>query len=222
MVNFGGEKMSKSLGNVVSIRRVAETHDLEALRLLLISVHYRSPVAFTIGPEENGRASLPDLDEAEARLEYFYRTLERLDGFLATAGSRPASRRADRVPDALREPPWTTTSTRRRWWATCTTPFVLVQQAARRAQGAAEGRAAGHPGRPTGATCAAAGETLGILQRPPGEFLLARRSRLCARREIDARRGRGAHRRSRRRARAPGTSPAPTRSAPSCARAASS
>src|ERR1039457_2891225 len=28
MVNFGGEKMSKSLGNVVTIRRVAETHDL--------------------------------------------------------------------------------------------------------------------------------------------------------------------------------------------------
>ena len=48
MVNFGGEKMSKSLGNVVTIRRVAETHDLEALRLLLISVHYRSPANFTI------------------------------------------------------------------------------------------------------------------------------------------------------------------------------
>ncbi|MES1157698.1 MAG: cysteine--tRNA ligase, partial [Haliangium ochraceum] len=43
MVNFGGEKMSKSLGNVVNIRRLAETHDLEALRLLLVSVHYRSP-----------------------------------------------------------------------------------------------------------------------------------------------------------------------------------
>ena len=59
MVNFGGEKMSKSLGNVVSIRKVAETHDLEALRLLMVSVHYRSPVTFTLGPEENGQATLP-------------------------------------------------------------------------------------------------------------------------------------------------------------------
>jgi cysteinyl-tRNA synthetase len=30
-----------------------------------------------------------------------------------------------------------------------------------------------------------AGRTLGILQRPPGEFLLARRERLCKRRGID-------------------------------------
>ena len=59
MVNFGGEKMSKSLGNVVSIRKVAETHDLEALRLLMVSVHYRSPVTFTLGPEEDGQATLP-------------------------------------------------------------------------------------------------------------------------------------------------------------------
>ena len=59
MVNFGGEKMSKSLGNVVTIRKVAETHDLEALRLHLIGVHYRSPVAFTIAPRRaSGRARL--------------------------------------------------------------------------------------------------------------------------------------------------------------------
>ena len=30
------------------------------------------------------------------------------------------------------------------------------------------------------------GATLGIFQRPPAEFLLARRARLCARRAIDA------------------------------------
>ena len=83
MVNFGGEKMSKSLGNVITIRRVAETHDLEALRLLLISVHYRSPANFTLGRDGNDQVTYPDLDEAEARLDYFYRTLERLDAFLA-------------------------------------------------------------------------------------------------------------------------------------------
>ena len=120
MVNFGGEKMSKSLGNVVTIRKVAETHDLEALRLLLISVHYRSPVSFTIGPEENGRPSFPDLDEAEARLEYFYRTLERLDGFLAGGDPRAANRRRPNSGRASRRR-WTTTSTPRRRSDTCTT-----------------------------------------------------------------------------------------------------
>ena len=71
MLNFGGEKMSKSLGNIVTIRKVAETHDLEALRLLFISVHYRSPVGFTIAKDDEGAPDYPELDDAEARLEYF-------------------------------------------------------------------------------------------------------------------------------------------------------
>src|SRR5262245_21053244 len=54
MVNFGGEKMSKSLGNVVTIKRVAETHDLEALRLLYVSAHYRSPLSFEIARDAAG------------------------------------------------------------------------------------------------------------------------------------------------------------------------
>ncbi len=78
MVNFGGEKMSKSLGNFVTIRKVAETYDLEALRLHLIGVHYRSPVAFTIARDDKGHARYPEIDEAEARLAYYYRTLDRL------------------------------------------------------------------------------------------------------------------------------------------------
>jgi cysteinyl-tRNA synthetase len=181
MVNFGGEKMSKSLGNVVSIRRVAESHDLEALRLLLVSVHYRSPVSFTIGPEENGRASMPDLDEAEARLEYFYRTLERLDGFLPQ-GSPPGA---------------ATTEFRSRFEAAMDDDFntaavvghmydalVLVNKLLD------EPRSMPKPERL--ATLAAhardlreAGETLGILQRPPADFLLRRRARQCQRRNID-------------------------------------
>src|SRR6266481_6366971 len=76
MINFDNEKMSKSLGNVVNIRRVRATNDLEALRLLFVSTHYRSPVGFTIGKDGE---TFPDLDDAEERLEHFYRVLERLD-----------------------------------------------------------------------------------------------------------------------------------------------
>jgi len=41
-LNFGQEKMSKSLGNVVTIRKFIETFSGEVLRQILISVHYRS------------------------------------------------------------------------------------------------------------------------------------------------------------------------------------
>jgi cysteinyl-tRNA synthetase len=72
MVNFGGERMSKSLGNVVTIQKVGEAHDLEALRLHLIGVHYRSPVGFTVARDEaTGAHAYPELEEAEARLAYF-------------------------------------------------------------------------------------------------------------------------------------------------------
>jgi cysteinyl-tRNA synthetase len=181
MVNFGGEKMSKSLGNVVSIRRVAETHDLEALRLLLISVHYRSPVAFTIGPEEDGRATLPDLDEAEGRLEYFYRTLERLDAFLASAGAAAAASTEVRTRfEAAMDDDFNTAAVLGHMYDA----FVLVNKLLD------EPKSMPKPERL--ATLAAhardlrvVGATLGLLQRPAAEFLLARRARLCVRRHID-------------------------------------
>jgi cysteinyl-tRNA synthetase len=41
-LNFGSEKMSKSLGNVVTIRKFVESYGGQILRQLLTSVHYRS------------------------------------------------------------------------------------------------------------------------------------------------------------------------------------
>jgi cysteinyl-tRNA synthetase len=40
-VNLGKEKMSKSLGNTLSIREVVKRHDAEALRLWILGTHYR-------------------------------------------------------------------------------------------------------------------------------------------------------------------------------------
>ena len=45
-VNFAAEKMSKSLGNTLTIREFARRHDPEAIRLWLLGTHYRSPVEF--------------------------------------------------------------------------------------------------------------------------------------------------------------------------------
>lgn len=50
LLQVGGEKMSKSLGNFYTIREVLATHDAELLRYFMISGHYRSPVNYS---EEN-------------------------------------------------------------------------------------------------------------------------------------------------------------------------
>ncbi|MBN2575973.1 MAG: cysteine--tRNA ligase [Deltaproteobacteria bacterium] len=182
MVNFGGEKMSKSLGNVVTIRRVAETHDLEALRLLLISVHYRSPANFTIARDAEDRVVYPELDEAEARLDYFYRTLERLDAFLAATklGGEPPSSEPASKADAAMDDDFNTAAAIGHLYDA----FVLANKllddakALPKAERARTLAAIARDARSIGAT-------LGIMRRPPSEFLVARRERLCVRRKID-------------------------------------
>jgi cysteinyl-tRNA synthetase len=183
MVNFGGEKMSKSLGNVVTIRRVAETYDLEALRLLLISVHYRSPANFTIARDAAGEVSYPDLDEAEARLDYFYRTLERLDAFLTPLAklpeNLPPSELAKNVGLAMDDDFNTAAAIGHLYDA-----FVLANKLLD------DPKAMPKPQRQQTLAAIArdarsVGATLGIMLRPPSEFLLARRDRLCVRRKIE-------------------------------------
>jgi cysteinyl-tRNA synthetase len=47
MVNMGREKMSKSLGNTLTIRDLVTRHDPAALRLFLLGTHYRSPLEWS-------------------------------------------------------------------------------------------------------------------------------------------------------------------------------
>ncbi|MBI4011991.1 MAG: cysteine--tRNA ligase [Candidatus Rokubacteria bacterium] len=58
-VNLGAEKMSKSLGNVLTIRSLLERHDPWAIRLYLLRTHYRHPVEFS---EERLREEVKPLD----------------------------------------------------------------------------------------------------------------------------------------------------------------
>ncbi len=185
MVNFGGEKMSKSLGNVVTIRGVAQTHDLESLRLLMLSVHYRSPVAFEIARDAEGRQTFPDLDEAEGRLEYFYRTLERLaESPLAAPGEAGAVLSpADTTLASFRtamDDDFNTAAALGHLYES----FVLANKLLDDPKAAVKDVRRRTLAR-LRADLLACGATLGIFQRTPSEFLLARRERICVRRKID-------------------------------------
>jgi cysteinyl-tRNA synthetase len=76
-VNVNEEKMSKSLGNFFTVREVTKVFHPEALRLFLLSTHYRSPINY----------SLENLEESSARTGYLYATLQAANEYLA---GRPA------------------------------------------------------------------------------------------------------------------------------------
>ena len=61
MLSFGGAKMSKSLGNVVTIRRLLEQHTGEVLRYALLLGHYRQTLLWEDRLLVQARASLDTL-----------------------------------------------------------------------------------------------------------------------------------------------------------------
>ena len=60
----GAEKMSKSLGNFITIRDLLKQYDPEVLRYFLMSAHYRSPLTFTPEQVEQARTGLMRLYNA--------------------------------------------------------------------------------------------------------------------------------------------------------------
>ena len=76
LVNVGGQKMSKSLGNSVFALDLLASHRPAVVRYWLGSAHYRSTIDYTPS----------SLDEAQA-------ALERIEGFLARASRRVDSTR---------------------------------------------------------------------------------------------------------------------------------
>lgn len=68
-VNIKSEKMSKSLGNVLNIRDILKSCHPEALRLFLLSSHYRSPLDFSDESLKEGAIALERLYSALVVLE---------------------------------------------------------------------------------------------------------------------------------------------------------
>lgn len=84
MLTFDGSKMSKSVGNIRRVHDLIAEHPPEALRLALMSAHYRQP-----------------LDWSDALIEQSVRTLDRLYGTLRDLGDVEAVDAA--IPDAVEQ-----------------------------------------------------------------------------------------------------------------------
>ena len=67
MIRFDGDKMSKSLGNILYINDLVKEYDGEVLRLLLLSTHYRQPLNW----------SEKALTQAQKTLDRLYRILHK-------------------------------------------------------------------------------------------------------------------------------------------------
>jgi cysteinyl-tRNA synthetase len=72
-----GGKMAKSLGNTYTIPQLIESgHSPSAIRYLLLSGHYRSPLNFTFGGLEDARRAVDRLEEFRRRLAHLDQTAD--------------------------------------------------------------------------------------------------------------------------------------------------
>lgn len=74
-VNINNQKMSKSLSNFFTAREILEKYDVDAVRFLMLSAHYRQPVNF----------SMELLDSAKASIERLYNCVNNIESLLEVA-----------------------------------------------------------------------------------------------------------------------------------------
>lgn len=88
VLTVGGEKMSKSLGNFVTLREALKRHGKNALRMLYLSTHYRSPLDYSEERAEGAKASLRRIKTA---LEMVRQRLSMVTGEETEAAKERAS-----------------------------------------------------------------------------------------------------------------------------------
>ncbi len=72
LVQLGEEKMSKSLGNLITIKEALGKYSADAIRVFILSSHYRSPLTYSeeaLEAAEKGADRLRQVAHAEGRVE---------------------------------------------------------------------------------------------------------------------------------------------------------
>lgn len=143
-VRIDEEKMSKSLGNFFTICEVLEKYDPEVVRYFILNSHYRSPLNY----------SDKHLDEAKAALTTLYTALkdfEVIDVGDIAEDSEMEQRFMAAMNDDFNTP------------EAIAVLFALAREVNRRRNDPAE--------QPAGRLLIRLGSYLGLLQRPPKDFL---------------------------------------------------
>ena len=78
-INIDNEKMSKSKGNFFTVRDIAKEYNLEAVRMFMLSAHYRSPINFSRDQIEAANASLTRLYTARDQLCFLLKNAQEKD-----------------------------------------------------------------------------------------------------------------------------------------------
>jgi cysteinyl-tRNA synthetase len=81
LLTINGEKMSKSIGNIINIKDLLQSWDAEVLRMFFAQAHYRSPPDFS-------EKALADVEKGRERL---YRVKERLQEYAKDASAQEPS-----------------------------------------------------------------------------------------------------------------------------------
>jgi cysteinyl-tRNA synthetase len=68
MIQFTGEKMAKSVGNIAPLHEVVERYGAETVVMYLISGHYRQPLAFSEAALQQARSNVLRIREAGRKL----------------------------------------------------------------------------------------------------------------------------------------------------------
>jgi cysteinyl-tRNA synthetase len=92
LLQFGEDKMSKSLGNLITVKQALEQYSPDAIRLFIISSHYRSPLTY-------GEDSLKAAETGMERLRQASKDERATDGKVALDAEPFRSRFAESMDD---------------------------------------------------------------------------------------------------------------------------
>jgi cysteinyl-tRNA synthetase len=90
-LNVSGEKMSKSLGNFITIREILSEHDPDVFRFFVLSTHYRSPIDF----------SESALLQSGNSLERIYKLIETIDEWIFQSNIQESNENDIEYTDSL-------------------------------------------------------------------------------------------------------------------------